>query len=150
MNIQAVKQLAPDLNREFPRSPHELMGGFVIVARAVDKGRAELAGTLGEYKYHPCGLFQTFLDFTGIDPDALKDAIATGADDAALGRWIMDHSKVTDPDEIAAWNERMRTMKIADLPEQMRDFIAEYAAQNLPRPVTVWFDMFDLEEGRID
>ncbi len=149
MNIDAVKQLAPDLNRDFPRSPRNTdVGGFVIAARAVDKGRAELAGTVGEYKYYPCGLFQTFLDFTGIDPDALKEQIAGGADDDALGRWILAHSKVTDPDEIAAWNARMQTQKIADLPAEMRDFINQYVTENLPRPVTVWFDMYDVEEGR--
>ena len=38
-----------DLTRDAPRSPYESLGGIVFVPRAIDKGRADLAGTLGEY-----------------------------------------------------------------------------------------------------
>ena len=38
-----------DLTCDVPRSPYEKLGGIVFLPRSIDKGRAELAGTLGEY-----------------------------------------------------------------------------------------------------
>jgi hypothetical protein len=35
--------------KEYPRSPRETLGGYVLAARAVDKCRAVLAGRQGEY-----------------------------------------------------------------------------------------------------
>jgi hypothetical protein len=42
---------APNLAQRPPRSPRVRLGGYVILARVLDKGRAELAGTAGEYNY---------------------------------------------------------------------------------------------------
>lgn len=36
-----LRLLARDLTREFPRSPRETLGGYVIAARAVDKCHLE-------------------------------------------------------------------------------------------------------------
>jgi len=43
---------APNLTQRPPRSPRVRLGGYVVLARILDKGRAELAGTAGEYKYN--------------------------------------------------------------------------------------------------
>jgi len=45
-NLEKVKLLARDLRngKEFPRSPRETLGGYVLAARAVDKCRAVLVG----------------------------------------------------------------------------------------------------------
>jgi hypothetical protein len=42
---------APNLTQRPPRSPRVRLGGYVLLARLLDKGRAELAGTAGEYKF---------------------------------------------------------------------------------------------------
>ena len=39
---------APDLTQRPPRSPRVRLGGYVLLPRLLDKGRAALAGTLGE------------------------------------------------------------------------------------------------------
>ena len=39
-----------DLSRDVPRSPYEKLGGIVFLPRGIDKGRADLARTLGEYE----------------------------------------------------------------------------------------------------
>jgi len=41
---------APNLNQRPPRSPRVRLGGYVVLPRILDKGRAELAGTVGEFK----------------------------------------------------------------------------------------------------
>ena len=40
-NLEKVKLLARDLrdSKQYPRSPRETLGGFVLAARAVDKCR---------------------------------------------------------------------------------------------------------------
>ena len=45
-NLEKVKLLACDLRngKAFPRSPREMLGGYVLAARAVDKCRAVFVG----------------------------------------------------------------------------------------------------------
>ncbi len=65
----------PDLTKFPPRSPRVRLGGYVILPRMLDKGRATLAGKHGEYHY-ACPMDQRFLEFVGIDPEALKKELA--------------------------------------------------------------------------
>jgi len=41
---------APNLAQRPPRSPRVRLGGYVVLPRILDKGRADLAGTAGEFK----------------------------------------------------------------------------------------------------
>ena len=49
----------PDLTQFPPRSPRVRLGGYAILPRMLDKGRATLAGKNGEYHY-ACPLDQGF------------------------------------------------------------------------------------------
>jgi hypothetical protein len=73
-----------------------------MAARALDKCRAELAGTSGSYHFN-CPLDQTFFRFTRIDPDQFKTYVATGANDQEVALWIARESKIQDKAKIAAW-----------------------------------------------
>jgi len=55
----------PDLTKFPPRSPRVRLGGYAILPRCLDKGRATLAGKQGEYHY-ACPLDQHFLEFAGV------------------------------------------------------------------------------------
>jgi hypothetical protein len=94
----------PDLTQHPPRSPHVRLGGFVHLPRLLDKARAHLAGTLGDYHYN-CPLDQRFFAFTGLDPDALLAEVAKGGSDTALLQWVLDHAPTKPgPSAIAAWS----------------------------------------------
>ena len=151
MNKEKLKQLAPDLTQTFPRSPREILGGFVILARCVDKCRATLAGTNGEYHFWPCSLCTQLETFTGVEHETLKDYVATGATDDEIGTWYQAQSKVQDKMEIIHWNNKLRDMRPSEMPDEAQEYLEEYMPQYLPThpPVYVWFDMFDIEEGRI-
>jgi hypothetical protein len=43
--------IAWDLTKQAPHNPRGRIAGFVIASRAIDKYRANLAGTLDEYHY---------------------------------------------------------------------------------------------------
>ncbi len=105
----------------------------------------------GEYSYWPCSLCSQLEPFTGIDHGELKDFVATGASDDEIAEWVKGKSKVQDPLKIIAWNNKMRDTRISDLPVESQEYIETYAQEYLPegRPIYVWFDMYDLEEGRI-
>ena len=78
---------APNLNQRPPRSPRVRLGGYVVLPRILDKGRAALAGTAGEFKYNNPGDYHWFR-FTGITPEALKAELATGKGDGEMLAWI--------------------------------------------------------------
>ena len=93
-NLERVKLLARDLRggKQFPRSPRDTYAGYVLAARAVDKCRAVLAGTEGEY-HSNCPLDQIWLKFAGIDYDAFRSFVATGATDDQIATWIGKNAK---------------------------------------------------------
>ena len=150
-DLVKVKKLAKDLRNSFPRSPREKLGGYVIAARCVDKCRSFLLGINGDYNYWPCSLASQWFSFTGITPETFKEVVATGATDEEIAQWIITHSKVEDTDEILAWNNKLRDMRLSDMTLQAQQYLEEYIPKFVPqhRPVYVWVDVYDLEEKRL-
>src|SRR5215469_570753 len=68
---------APDLTQHPPRSPRVRLGGYALLPRCLDKGRATISGKNGEYHYN-CPLDQRFFAFVGVDADALKTQLQAG------------------------------------------------------------------------
>jgi hypothetical protein len=93
-NLEAVKRLAKDLRKEEPRSPQEELGGFQLAARCIDKCRATLVGSQGDYMYG-CPMDQRFLAEAGIGAEELKYFVATGASDDEIANWIQEHAHAT-------------------------------------------------------
>jgi len=147
---EKLKLLALDLTKTFPRSPRETLGGYVVAGRTLDKCRAVLAGTNGEYHFD-CPLDGTFLGFTDISADAFKDFVATGATDEEVAAWISEHSKIKEPAEVTVWNNKMRCTRPCDMSLELQVFLEGYIPKYLRknRPVYVWFDVYDIEEQRL-
>ncbi|MBC2606775.1 DUF5069 domain-containing protein [Pelagicoccus albus] len=145
-----LKTLAKDLRTEFPRSPRETLAGYVVASRALDKCRAVLAETNGEYHFG-CPLDNTFFNFSGISSDSFKEFVASGADDAAVAAWITEKSQIKNTREIIAWNNEMRSKRPVDMPIELQEFLEGYIPQFIPegKIVRVWFDVYDMEEGRL-
>lgn len=150
MNKEKLQLMAKDLRIEYPRSPHDLLGGYVIAARAVDKCRAFLLGMNGEYNYWPCSLSSQLYTFTGLDQERFKKVVETGATDAEVGEWLAADSKVQDKLAIIKWNNKMRALRLCDLDDHGQEYLESYIAEFVPkhRPVYIWFDVYDLEEDR--
>jgi hypothetical protein len=150
MNPDKLKLLAKDLTMEYPRSPRATLGGYVLAARCIDKCRAVLNGSQGEYHYN-CPLDQRFLKFAELNPDELKNFVATGATDDEIAQWVASHAKKRTRAEIVQWNNKERDARLSDLPPETQEYMEDYIQKNVPRnrPVYHWFDVFDLEEERI-
>jgi len=152
MNKEIIALLAKDLTKDVPRSPRETLGGYVLGARILDKCRAVLNGTNGEYHFD-CPLDNFLFSFTGIQSDAIKEFIATGATDAAVGEWIQTHATQRPRAEIIQWNNSLREKRISELPGEIQEYLEDYIPANLPKSltnrITVFFDIYDVEEGRL-
>ena len=141
MSIQAL-----DLTKQPPRSPRVRLGGYVILPRMLDKCRAVLAGTVGEYKY-ACPLDQRFLEFAGIDPEALKTQVATGLGDGDILAWVEANAAPKHPASvIAAWS--LHQEQRAPSEPHGRAFFNDIHATIAPRrdDVCTWFDLLDLDD----
>lgn len=135
-----------DLTKQAPRSPRVRLGGYVILPRILDKGRALLAGTIGEYKY-ACPLDEEFLDFAGVDANALKKQLASGKGDGDILKWINSHAKHPRTGaEIEAWSgwQERRAPGNAD----SRDYFNNLHKTVAPKreDVTSWFDVLDVDD----
>jgi hypothetical protein len=53
--------------------------------------------------------------------------------------------------EIIKWNNRIREMRLGDMPEPIQEFLEGYIPQFLPkgRIVYRWLDIYDIEEKRL-
>ncbi len=138
---------APNLTQRPPRSPRVRLGGYVILARILDKGRAELAGTAGEYKYHN-PMDRHWFRFTGVTPEVLKEQLAAGKGDGEILAWLDEHAPTKRAAwEIAAWsayhNERGPDGDV----ETLEFFAARVGACSKTREdVKTWFDYLDLDD----
>ena len=137
---------APDLTQRPPRSPRVKLGGYVILARCLDKGRATIAGKNGEYHF-ACPLDQRFLEFVGTKPEALKKQLALGKSDGEILEWITANSRnKRELWEIAQWSALQEQRGPADL--ESREYFNGLLAKvsKTREDILTWFDLLDLDD----
>jgi hypothetical protein len=139
---------APDLTQRPPRSPRVRLGGFVLLPRILDKGRAALAGKLGEYHFKGVGMDRHFFNFVGLDFESLKNEIAKGSGDGEILAWVQANWKnPRQPWEIAAWSEyHLRRTPDSDA-ETLTEFANQVKQFSATREdINTWFDFMDLDD----
>ena len=137
---------APDLTQRPPRSPRVRLGGYAILPRMLDKGRATIAGKQGEYIY-ACPLDQRFLEFVGISADALKKQLAAGKGDGEILEWLAENAKHKRGEpEIAVWSEVAEGRVPGDT--DSRTYFNELHEKTAPKreDVRTWFDLLDVDD----
>ena len=137
---------APDLTQRPPRSPRVRLGGYVILPRMLDKGRATITGKNGEYHY-ACPMDQRLLEFLGISAEALKKQLAAGKGDTDILAWVQKTAKHKHLDaDIAAWSAHQERRAPSD-PESRKYFndIHEKVAPKR-EDVATWFDLLDVDD----
>lgn len=137
---------APDLTQRPPRSDRVRLGGYVIVARMLDKGRATLAETNGDYHYD-CPVDKRFLEFAGVDATTIKEQLATGTGDGDILAWINTNSTTKpSPAEIEAWSSYQEQRAPGAL--DSREFFNQLHKNAGPdrEDISTWFDLLDLDD----
>ena len=136
-----------DLTQRPPRSPRVRLGGYVLLPRMLDKCRAELEGKNGDSHYN-CPLDQRFLNFTGIDPEALKTEVAKGLGDGEVLAWVEANATIPHGEwEIAQWSTFREAAAPAD--NESREYFSEQIAKAggaTREDLATWFDYLDFDD----
>ena len=133
-----------DLTKMSPRSPRERVAGFVVLARMIDKCRAELWGDSGEYKFG-CGLDQKLLAFKGVYVDALRSLVAQGKTDKEIGEWFLKKGVSKSEEQIKEWSDRCEGNNYSSDPEKKKWLESENERLGLSKDATL-FDMLDADD----
>lgn len=136
-----------DLRTRYPRSMRTTLAGWVHLARMIDKCRATLAGTEGDYIY-PCPMDERLMEFAGITSEQFTTAVKSNATDQGVADWFLRTAKPHEPAVLAAWNRQLLSRGPGS-PESAARFKQYLDAVDPSRTdITAWADLQDLEEGR--
>ena len=136
----------PDLTIASPRSLRVRLGGFVILPRTLDKGRATIAGKNGRYQFN-CPMDRRFFEFTNISPNSLMNQLATGKTDESILGWVRKmSSKNRGQWEIEAWAD-YESRRVPNDAEERKIF-SQILNQIAPsrEDIVTWFDLLDLDD----
>ena len=137
-----------DLTKQFPRSPVDRLGGMDHLKRVIDKARAHVDGTLGEYTYN-CPLDQAFFSFFGLDHEKFAEAVKSHPGDKAMLDWVLARSpRAKSPADVEEFN-RDHESRSPDTPEKW-DYFRSVRDSLAPKreDITTWIKLLDLEEKR--
>lgn len=137
-----------DLRKAFPRSPNDLLGPYVILARTIDKCRSDSAGMAGEYHWN-CGLAQMFFQFKEIDPMAFREQLEAGKSDPDILAWVEQTGAAKTEDEILAWSYDSRWTVPHEVEKKAYVERSARAIQPYNPYIQTFFQLLDAEEGRL-
>ncbi|MGB7768248.1 MAG: DUF5069 domain-containing protein [Verrucomicrobiia bacterium] len=134
-----------DLTKQAPHSPRERIAGFVIARRAVDKCRASLAGTPGEYRYD-CPLDNLLFGFKGITGEQFKAVVQATKTYEDVGAWLEANGTAKSPAEIKAWSDEMEAVSPMKNPEKRAHFIEDCSRLGLNPQMNTTFDRLEADD----
>jgi len=130
---------AKDLSKEPPRSPFQRIHDYVILARTIDKCRASLNNTLGDFHFN-CPLDNLLFSFKGITGEEFRDYVKTGASDEEIVQWLETHGTSQTPGSISDWSRKMESIRPYEDPEKKEWFIGECKRLDLNPASTTLFE----------
>jgi hypothetical protein len=140
----------------FPlRSPKDTVGGIVIFGRILDKIRYfAREGCLPEgYHLGPIEGKRTFDDrvcrFLGVDYGALTQRTLQGGSDGEILEWCFQTGRRPDAEQIEVWNTFMQKRGWRDGASAGLEQQKQEAGLGNRTDIQVFFDLMDVEEGRM-
>ena len=134
-----------DLTKEPPRSPRLRLGGYVILARTIDKGRALLNGKVGEYHFD-CPVDNALFGFKGVKGDAFKQQLQNGVTDEQALAWLNANGTKKSAAEISAWAQATEKDNPYNNPEKRDWFKGECEKAGLDPAKTTLFDWLEVDD----
>jgi hypothetical protein len=141
----STKIASPDLTKQPPRSPRARLGGYALIPRMLDKGRAEITGKSGEYHYN-CPLDRRILEYLGTDAEALRTELAKGKGDGEILAWITaNQCNKHTPAEVAAWSA---AADVREPDTDSKEFFEELRNAAAPHrtDIKTWAELLDLDD----
>jgi Domain of unknown function (DUF5069) len=137
--------LAKDLSKEPARSPRIRVGGYAILARMTDKGRASLNGTAGEYHFD-CPVDNMLFGFKGVKGADVEPLLKLGASDEQIATWLDTHGTPKTPAEVKAWSDSVEAQRPYENPEHREWFAGECVRLGLKPETTTLFDYLEADD----
>jgi hypothetical protein len=134
-----------DLTKQAPHSPRDRIAGFVLASRAVDKCRASLAGTPGEYHYD-CPMDKMLFSFKGITGEQFKDAVQASKTYEEVGTWLQTNGTAKTPVEVKAWSDEVEAGSLMKNPEKRAYFIESCSKLGLNPQTNSTFDWLEADD----
>jgi hypothetical protein len=134
-----------DLSKEPPHSPRDRVAQFVIVKRAVDKCRASIAGTPGEYLYD-CPLDNLLFSFKGITSAEFQTAVRDSTRYEEVGAWLQASGTPKTAAEIKSWSDETEAANPMRNPEKRSFFIQSCSVLGLNPRMNSTFDWLEADD----
>jgi hypothetical protein len=136
-----------DLTKAPPRSPYEKLGGITFLPRAIDKMRAHIAGTAGEYNAKT-GYSTQLFEFAGVTADEFEQIVREHDTDEAVLQALLARKPLSEA-EIEDWNQRSINRTPTDEAGWARHYkMLEDAGYGHRMDVRTMYDRLDLDDGR--
>lgn len=135
------------------RSPRVRLGGYVILPRLIDKVRLHAQGLLPE-PYVPfllrpgLPLDGRFLAFTGLQPEALRQAVLSNDDDEAILAWVTATALLHTSQEIEAWSDGLVRLQPDRALARLLGRLSPELAKQVEFTQHPLFDLIDMDERR--
>lgn len=136
---------AKDLSKEAPASPRIRTGGYAILARMVDKGRADIAGTAAGYHFD-CPLDNFLLGFKGVEGSDVRKLLESGASNEEIAAWLDANGAPKSPEEVSAWSDGVEAARPYDNPEKKDWFIGVCAEAGVDPATSTLFDYLEADD----
>lgn len=136
---------AKDLTKEAPRSPRIRLGGYAILGRTLDKGRADINGTIGEYHFD-CPLDNMLFDFKGVKGADVRKLLELGAGDEDVVAWFNTNGADKNATEIKEWSDAMEDYNPTDNPEKKEWFAERCAEAGIDPQTHTLFDWLEVDD----
>jgi len=142
-----------DLAQAPPRSPFDMLDGYVFLPRLIDKARAHLTEKLGAYTYGKPGSLDAFF-FTqhGITPEEFAKAVRAAGSDQEVVTWFSMRTRIKTPNAIKEYNRKFASLAPTSA-ESVKSFMCHVKAIVPPDKadrIKTWFQLLDADEGRLE
>ncbi len=136
---------AKDLTKEAATSPRVRTGGYAILSRMADKGRADLAGSIGEYHFD-CPLDNMLFDFKGVKGADVREVIENGANDEAVAAWLDANGDPKTEEEKKAWSDGVEAARPFDNPDKKEWFVGVCKEAGCDPATSTLFDFLEADD----
>ncbi|MEO8614209.1 MAG: DUF5069 domain-containing protein [Luteolibacter sp.] len=136
---------AKDLSKEAPTSPRVRTGGYAILARTLDKGRADIAGNVGDYHFD-CPLDNYLFGFKGVSGADVKKLLEGGASNDDVAAWLDANGTPKTAAEVAEWSDSVEAARPYDVEEKKEWFVGVCAEAGVDPATSTLFDFLEADD----
>jgi len=136
---------AKDLSKEAPRSPRTRIGGYAILGRTIDKGRAAINNTLGDYHFD-CPLDNMLFGFKDVKGSDFKKVLEEGKSDQEIVGWLDTHGSKQSPEAIKVWADKVESVRPYEDPEKKEWFAGVCKDVGIDPAKNTLFDFLEADD----